>query len=335
MAKTPDPASRRRLMSEHRLRYALAISRVVGPGRLSPPEFVSAAHDVAGWAAEQVSAGRPAFFETPASTGAQVCAAAVDNGLDISGTWFRFAGEPYTEGKAAVVARAGAHAVCHYSVSEVGRVACACTDPAALDDVHVLTEKLAVLERPRLLAGGETVRSLHLTTLMEICPNLMLNVEVDDYGVLETRSCNCPLGELGLTTHLSRIRSYEKLTGKGLNFLGDDLVTLVDETLPERFGGGPTDYQLVEEDADGRPRLGIVVSRRVGDVDESALIDAVLAAVESNPSNRDLAALWRAEGTLRVRRREPYETSSAKLLPLHVARTTDPSAGAGGDAPSG
>ena len=332
MAKTPDPVSRRKLMSEHRLRYAVAISHLVGPGTLATPEFVSAAVDVAQWAAAQVAAGRPAFFETSSSTGAQVCAAAIDNGLDISGTWFRFAGEPYTEGKAAVVARAGARAVCHYSVSEVGRVACACTTPAALDDVHVLTEKLAILQRRRLLAGGKSVQSLHLTTLMTFCPKLMLNVEVDDYGMLETRSCGCPLGELGLTTHLSEIRSYEKLTGKGINFLGNDLIALVDETLPTRFGGAPTDYQLVEEDVAGLPRLGVVVSARVGDVDEEALIEVVMAAVETNPSNRAMVATWRAEGTLRVLRREPYETSAAKLLPLHISRPKRPVIGARDDA---
>ena len=331
MVKTPKPASRRRLMSEHRLRYAVAVSRLVGPGTLAAPEYVSAAVDVAEWAASQVAAGRPALLETPASTGVQVCLAAIDNGLDISGTWFRFAGEPYTKAKAAVVARAGAYAVCHYSVSEVGRVANACTTPAALDDVHVLTEKLAVLQRPRLLEGGQTVRSLHLSTLMAICPKLMLNVEVDDYGVLDTRSCGCPLGELGLTTHLREIRSYEKLTGKGISFLGNDLVILVDEILPTRFGGSPTDYQLVEDEVEGLPRLGVVVSTRVSGIDESALVEVVLATVETNPANRAMVETWRKDRTIRVLRREPYETSGAKLLPLHISRSTGSAVSAGND----
>jgi hypothetical protein len=320
MVKTPQPTSRRRLLSEHRLRYAVGVSRLVGPGTLASPEYVSAARDVAQWAASQAAARRPALIETPASTGVQVCRAASEDSLDISGTWFRFAGEPYTRAKAAVVAQVGANAVCHYSVSEVGRVACACTTPAAVDDVHVLTEKLAVLQRPRLLEGGRTVRALHLTTLMTICPKLMLNVEIDDYGVLETRPCGCPLGELGLVTHLREIRSYEKLTGKGINFLGDDLVALVDETLPARFGGAPTDYQLVEKEVDGLPRLEVVVSARVGEIDEQALIEVVLATVETNPSNRGMVETWREGRTVSVLRREPHETGGAKLLPLHIDR---------------
>jgi hypothetical protein len=320
MVKTPRPASRRRLLSEHRLRYAVGVSRLVGPGTLASPEYVSAARDVAEWLALQAADREPALLETPASTGIQVCLAAAEHGHDISGTWFRFAGEPYTQAKAEVVAQVGAHAVCHYSVSEIGRVAGACTAPSAVDDVHVLTEKLAVLQRPRLLEGGQTVQALHLTTLMAICPKLMLNVEVDDYGVLETRSCGCPLGELGLLTHLSEIRSYEKLTGKGINFLGNDLIALVDEILPSRFGGAPTDYQLVEGQVDGLQQLGVVVSPRVGDVDERALVEVVLVTLETNPSNREMVAAWRDGARVRVLRRDAYETSSAKLLPLHVHR---------------
>ena len=320
MVKTPQPTGRRRLISEHRLRYAIGASRLIGPGTLATPEYVSAARDVAEWLAAQAVRRGPALLETPASTGVQVCLAASEHGHDIAGTWFRFAGEPYTKAKADVVARTGAHAICHYSVSEVGRVACACTTPSGVDDVHVLTEKLAVLQRPRLLEGGRTVQALHLTTLMAICPKIMLNVEVDDYAVLETRSCGCPLGELGLSTHVREIRSYEKLTGKGINFLGNDLIALVDEILPSRFGGAPTDYQLVEGQAEGLPRLGVVVSPRIGEIDEQALVEVVLATLERNPSNRSMVGAWREGATVRVLRREAYETGGAKLLPLHVDR---------------
>ena len=39
-----------------------------------------------------------------------------------------------------------------------------------------------------------------------------------------------------------------------MNFLGHDLIRLIEEVLPARFGGGPTDYQFVEdEDERGLP----------------------------------------------------------------------------------
>jgi hypothetical protein len=33
-----------------------------------------------------------------------------------------------------------------------------------------------------------------------------------------------------------------------MNFLGTDLLRLIDEVLPARFGGAPTDYQFVERE---------------------------------------------------------------------------------------
>jgi hypothetical protein len=164
------------------------------------------------------------------------------------------------------------------------------------------------------------VAALHVTTLLQSCPKLMLNVEIDDYGTIETRACGCPLGELGLVTHMHGIRSYEKLTGEGLNLTGSDLIALVDEVLPGRFGGAATDYQLVEEEVDGLTRVGIVISPRVGPVDESEAIDVVLDALAASPHNRLLAEVWREGQTVRVLRREPYETRAAKILALHVAR---------------
>jgi hypothetical protein len=149
----------------------------------------------------------------------------------------------------------------------------------------------------------------------------MLNVEVDDYGVLEERRCGCAVGELGLTLHLRGIRSYSKLTTEGMNYVGDELVTLVESVLPGRFGGSSSDYQLVEEEVDGLTRVGIVVSPRLGAMDEAAVVETVLASLSTGPSYRAMmASIWRDAGTLRVLRQEPHATESAKVLPLHVSR---------------
>ena len=82
----------------------------------------------------------------------------------------------------------------------------------------------------------------------------MINVESDDYGVLVKRDCGCPFGSLGFDQHLHGIRSYDKLTSEGMTFLGGELITLVEEILPARFGGHPTDYQFVEEEEGGLKR---------------------------------------------------------------------------------
>ena len=52
-----------------------------------------------------------------------------------------------------------------------------------------------------------------------------------------------------------------------MNFLGHDLIRLIEEVLPARFQGAPTDFQFVEDETpDGLPEVRLLVSPRVGDV---------------------------------------------------------------------
>jgi hypothetical protein len=98
--------------------------------------------------------------------------------------------------------------------------------------------------------------------------------------------------------------------------------------LPARFGGAPTDYQLVEEEVDGLPKVSVVIRPRVGDVDDNEVVSTVLASLGSEPHNRLMAEVWRDGDTLSVVRREPYVTPAAKILPLHILGDRS-SAGAG------
>ena len=146
----------------------------------------------------------------------------------------------------------------------------------------------------------------------------MINVESDDYAVLEERECGCPFGELGMSLHMRDIRSYEKLTSEGNHFLGADLLSLVDEVLPARFGGRPGDYQLAEEERGGLTAVSVVVRPSVGPVAADEVIDTVLGFLRATPRNRLMAEVWASSGTLRVDRREPHLTPNAKILPLHI-----------------
>jgi len=184
------------------------------------------------------AAGTPAILQSTPSSAVRVCLAARQEAIDLEGAVFRLGGEAYTQSKAAVVADAGARAFCHYFMAEAGLLGIACAVPAEPGDVHVALDKVALLRRPRRLATGETVDALLLTTLLPVAPKLMLNVETDDYAVLERRDCGCLVGAAGFGWHLRGIRSYEKLTSEGMSFLGDDLVTLVEHVLPGRFSGG-------------------------------------------------------------------------------------------------
>ena len=148
--------------------------------------------------------------------------------------------------------------------TEIGRVGIACAAPRALDDVHVALDKLAVIQRERPVgADGDRVGVLLFTTLHPRARKIMLNADAGDYGVVEQRECGCAIGEIGLEQHIHTIRSYEKLTSEGVTFIGSDLIRLIEEILPGR-GGTPADYQLVEREVDGLPKVELVVSPRVG-----------------------------------------------------------------------
>jgi hypothetical protein len=310
------------------LRHALLIRSTVGVSRLlrepiPAPEHTPslAAERVAIWLAEKRARGTPAFFLCTPSSGVRVCLAAEERGADISGTFFRFGGEPYTPAKASVVSAAGCRAACNYYLTEVGgRVGIACAAPEAVDEVHLMSDALAMIQRPREVAGGKSVDALLYTTLLPASPKIMINLESDDYATISRRSCGCPF-DAAFPTHLHTIRSHEKLTSEGMSFLGSELHTLVEEILPARFGGSLLDYQLVETEESGLTRVEVVVSPRVGEVDAGAVLESVLSFLRSRGRAQEMMAeVWAASGTVRVTRREPQATPGTKVLPLHISR---------------
>jgi hypothetical protein len=281
----------------------------------APPEDP---RPVVRWLAQETARGTPGVVSTNPSSAVRACLAAKDDGLDIAGTVFLVGGEPYTPEKARLVAESGARAVSMYAMAEIGKIGIACPDSRSLDEVHLFSDKLALIQRDTPVGGGARIGALLFTTLLPSCPKLMLNVESGDYGVVESGPCTCRFGDVGFHRRLSGIRSYEKLTSEGNNFLGSDLITLVEETLPLRFGGGPTDYQLVEEEEGGLPKVSVVVSPSVGKLDEAELVRTVLRALYSDPDNRLMARVWTERQTLRVVRREPHATPTSKIQPLHL-----------------
>jgi hypothetical protein len=303
------------------VRAIAVVSRLSGRPVVRP-EYVGLpdALKVAQWLATCRSRGTPAWMSTTASCAVRLCVAARDRGLDIGGTFFRTSGEPLSPGKARVIGDAGCVAHCHYAMAEIGRMGVACGCPSTHDNVHIVSDKVALLQRNIALRGGASVQGLVLTTLLWSVPKVMLNVEVGDYAVMERRHCGCVWESMGFLEQLQTIRSYEKLTSEGMHFLGADLIALVDDLLPARFGGDPTDYQFVEEERDGLPVVSLVISERVGAVSVRDVQGTVLSALGSpDGPHRMMAALWQEGGTLQVIRREPHTTKAGKILPLHIA----------------
>lgn len=308
----------------HRLLLEYArLASLAGPHRLPRPEHVpeDQAIEVARWLAEKKRHGRPGLLNTTASSGVRVASAALAAGLDIADSHFRFGGEPLSRGKAAVVARAGALPVCHYTMGETGRIGLACACPEGPDDVHMLTDKIAVITRPWRGGTGPSVAINVHSSVQPSTPKLLLNVESNDYGLLQERSCGCSLERLGYRLHMRQIRSVDKLTSEGMTFIGNDLIRLIEEVLPAGFGGGPTDWQLVEIEEDGLPKVVLHASPDLGRLDEAAVLDRVVRFLNEIPNaSDDYGERWRRAGTLRLVRKPPIATGASKLLALHIDR---------------
>jgi hypothetical protein len=317
------------------LKYRLATRFLVDLGRLygvpiPPPEPVGLdrADVVALWAAETLGRYGACLIRTHVSTALRVCIAARQRRLDLTGAAFMGGGEPPTPAKVREITRTGARWVPTYWLTEAGPIGLGCASPLDGNDVHFFRDALALIQYPTRVPGVEiTVDAFHFTTLLPTAPKLMLNVENDDYGMVESRSCGCFLDSCGFTEHLRHIRSFRKLTSEGVTLVGSEMVHILEELLPARFGGSPLDYQLLEEEDDkGFTRLSLLVSPKVEIADEEDVIAFVLEALGQSSVAAGLArTIWDQAKTLRVKRGEAIWTARGKFMPLQVAgRSEDP-----------
>jgi hypothetical protein len=292
--------------------------------RLPRPELVplDRADVLVDWAAETLGEEGCCLIRSFVSMAMRICLAARERGMDLTGTTFMGGGEPPTSAKVRVITEAGAVMAPSYASTELNTIGVACARPADVNDVHVARDLVAVLTRPLQLQGWPlAVDALYVTTLRPHAPKVALNVATDDCGIVERRSCGCPLEEVGYDLHVRHIRSYRKLTGEGVTLVESEAVRVLEEVLPSRFGGSPLDYQLLEEeDERGFTRLSLLVSPRVNLCDEQAVVNVTLRALrDCGRSSAFAAAFWEQAGSLRVRRAEPVWNMGGKFAPLCIA----------------
>ncbi len=272
---------------------------------------------VARWAVQAVRDHGACCVRASVSMALRVSIAANEHGLDLSGVTLMGGGEPPTEAKVRGIERSGARWVPTYAMTEIGRVGIGCAQPADGADLHLLKDVVGLIQYPRQRRGSDvSVNAFCFTTLLPTAPRVMLNVESDDFGVIERRRCGCALEAVGFTEHLRHIRSFSKLTAEGMTLAGSEMVRILEEVLPARFGGTLLDYQWVEEQDDqGFTRLNLLVSPRVLIDDEEAVLEAVLEAL-SGPGANLTQTIWEQARTLQVKRAEPIWTARGKFLPL-------------------
>jgi hypothetical protein len=310
-------------------RYRWSARGIRWAGRLAglalpAPRFVSIDNPlpVARWMVEVLRAGGTPHLHTYASSAVLVCSAAIEAGLDLRGAQFTMSSEPITAARLAAVQESGAAAGTCYASIECGPIGYGCLEPTAADDLHVLQDLHALIQpAPDEQQTGLPAGALLISSLRATAPLILLNVSLGDQAQIATRRCGCALEQLGWTTHLQSIRSYEKLTAGGMAFLDTDVIRVLEESLPRRFGGGPVDYQLLEEhDERGQPRLRLLVHPALGPLDDDAVVDFFLAAIGTPSAEQVMERQWRQAGWLRVERRAPLTTESGKILHLHRAR---------------
>jgi hypothetical protein len=279
---------------------------------------------IARWMVDTRRAGLTPYLLTFASSAVRLSQAAFEAGIDLGGAKLLLMGEPTTAARLAAIRRSGAEALPRYGSIEVGPIGYGCLSPEAPDDVHLFDDLHALLQ-PGPDAGlhGHFAEAVFLTSLRPAAPFVMLNVSMGDQATMGSRCCGCPMERLGWTTHLQGIRSYEKLTTQGMTFLDTDVIRVLEEVLPGRFGGAPTHYQLLEEEVhDSRPILRLLVHPAVGAVDSAAVVETFLQAIAAGSGGeRMMSLLWRDAALVRVERREPVATGSGKILHLHVRKS--------------
>jgi hypothetical protein len=263
---------------------------------------------------------RPLLLTYP-SPAVRLCRAARAAGADLAGAEFRLYGEPLTPARLDAIGRSGVSARGIYATAETWRIGEPCLASEWPDEVHLVDDVHALVQ-----PGGGGARpglpseALLLTSLRATAPVILLNASLGDQAVVAARPCGCPLEDLGWTTHLWTIRSYEKLTAGGMTFLDVDVARILDETLPGRFGGGPTDYQLVEEEGpEGRARLRLLIHPAVGPVDPALVSRVFLEAITTcGGAAPIMARFWQDAGVLDVERRPPVATPTMKILHLQT-----------------
>ena len=305
-------------------RYFELIGRAIGSPFPRPRLLeVRDAHRLVSWLVRRPRDGRPWVVDTVPSSAVRLAVAACELGVGLGDVTFALQSEPVTDARHRLLIESGARVMVFYTSIEASNIAASCARGTASDDLHVFTDRYALIERERpVVEGGPGVRAMLLTTLTQGIATVCFNTEPGDYATVERRDCDCLLGDLGFTTHVTNVRSFETLSGEGVSFARTNLIAILEGVLPSAFGGSALDYQLVEEEAtDSSTRLVLRVSPSVGDVDEAAIRSRLLEELgKGGMVDRHHAELLRRAGSVTVRREPPLATAAGKVLPFQLQR---------------
>jgi hypothetical protein len=314
----------RTLPAEQRwMAHGLRLTSALAGCPMPPPEHVpvGSPERVVAWMHEQLVAGRTPHLSTTVSAAIHTATVAVESGIDLSGAQFGTSGEPLTADRLAAIQRSGGAVHSSFGAKETGLLAFGCLAPRHPDDLHLYQDLYALIQVGAASHASELPADALLATVLQPSwPLVALNLSLGDRATVEQRRCGCPLEALGWSTHLHTIRGFEKLKIGATAMLADGVIRLLEAELPGRFGGSPTDYQLVEDDAevvDGQTRLRLLVHPAVGSIDEAAVRESFLTLVRRSGVQVD--QMWNEKRWVEVERRAPLVTAGEKIYHVHRA----------------
>ncbi len=289
--------------------------RVPFPSYLDKDDFLP----VAQWVAEKKRQGIQTLLRSGVSWATRMCAAALEESLDISGTMMIAGGEAISPARRRVFDAAGVQAIGRYAISEIGTVGIGCPHLSG-NSVHLLADAVAVIEHRRPAPFADTeVNSLLFTSVHPLASRVYINAEMEDAGTLVPASCDCAYSRVGFRTVIQDVYSFGKLSSHGMTLAGNALLTIIEERLPARFGGGPGDYQLVEIEGAAQGELRLRVTPRLRSVDLAEVQGFFLEQVRRIYGGSLSVRTWEATSSIRAEAIEPYQTRSGKVHALHLA----------------
>lgn len=283
---------------------------------------------VAEFIADRKAAGERCCVGGFVSPAVRVAAAARERGLDIRGTVFSVGGEALTPAKRFAIEASGAEVYPFYAMVELGPVGYACRQMKTGNCVHLFEDLVAAISRRKRAPLSETeVNSLLFTTLTPFASRVLINAEMDDSGIIEKVDCDCLFSRVGYGRQIRDIGSFGKLTGQGMTLAGTDVVRVLEEALPQRLGGSPGDYQLVEEESAVQTVMTLRVSPRAGKSSPEAIRSCFLEELTRHYGGTLAARTWRHAEGVQVIIAQPFATATGKVLPLHLlsSRPSGPS----------
>jgi hypothetical protein len=303
--------------------FLAAEARVLGchvplPEYLPPNEFGRVVH----WIVSVKRSGRLAFIRSGVSSATRVCGAAMERGLDISGTLFSTTGEGITEARRRLFDAAGVTAYGRYVISEIGTIGTTCRHVTG-NSVHLFDDTAAIIvhRRPAPYADAD-VNALLFTTVHPDVSRVFINADMEDGGTLHPVRCDCTFSRVGYRTIIQDVQSFGKLSAHSMVLAGPPLLRILEDALPHRFGGAPGDFQLVEQEGRAQKELRLRVSPRLGSLDSATVQDFFLRQIKTLYGGNVSQRVWRATETFQVEVGEPYRTRTGKVHPIHLATFT-------------